>query len=230
MAYKFKPGKRKLIEDHILMRVKGFDTSGYNHNIYTDLLPTLSDEKLNELIEGEGIPLWSEVGGTFVDDTKHLRDYLVNKMGLQISQRLFLTDPTTGIVSRTVHKHMKLRLPVRNQTQTYEKKSSIPKHNRAIDQYTHQVTGSGVSRASSFSYPESYLVTSEGYKNSATELVGARGGNQSWQRAIHAEIIATGGGSLDQPTVAHIKAKAPKVLGLIYLCMHIGNNLHGDNK
>lgn len=225
MAFKFKPGVREKIEKNILKHLKGFDTSGYNLGIYKENLPKLSDEELNNIINGDGIPLWSELGGKFLDDTGHQRDYLREKMNIPISQKLHLTCPKTGIRSKTLNRHMVLFLPIRNQTQTYEKKSSIPKHNRAIDQYTHQVTGSGVSRASSISYPETYLMVSEGYEFSAKEFVNARGGNQTLQRAIYSEILATGAGSQDQPGVNHTKAKAPKVLGLIYLCMHIGSNL-----
>jgi tRNA U54 and U55 pseudouridine synthase Pus10 len=220
----FKPGVRDKIEKHILKRMKEFDTSGYNHGIYKDALEKMSDEEFNKMISDEdGIPLYSELGGKFLDDTKHQRDYLA-KMGIPVSQHVNMTDPKTGMVVRSLYKHMRLRLPVRNQTQTYEKKSSIPKHNRAIDQYTHQVTGSGVSKASSISYPETYLMVTEGYEKSSEEMVNVRGGNQALQRAVHAEILATGRGSIDQPLVYSI-SKAPKVLGHIYRAMHIGSNL-----
>lgn len=221
----FKPGKRELIEKHILKRMKEIDPSGYNHKIWKQILTEISDEKLNEVISGEGIPLYTELGGEFDASLDHIRSVLEDKMGVQTYQRVYLTNPKTGILTRTRLPHMIGRVPVRTQTQTYEKKSSVPIHNRLIDSITHQVTSSGVSRASSISQPETSLMVSEGYLESSKEFVNARGGNQDLQRAIHAEIINTGEGSLNQPHLVGTKAKAPKVWGRIYKAMHIGTNM-----
>lgn len=225
MAFKFKPGKRSLIEKHILKRMKEIDPSNYNHDIWVEILAEISDEKLNDIINGEGVPLYTELGGKFDASLDHIRDVLEKKMGVETYQRIYLTNPRTGIVTRSLEKHMIGRVPVRVQTQSYEKKSSVPIHNRLIDSTTHQVTGSGISRASSISQPETSLMVSEGYVESSKEFVNARGGNQDLQRAIHSEIVNTGEGSIVQPHLVGTKAKAPKVWGRIYRAMHIGTNM-----
>lgn len=224
MSFKFKKGVRAKLEAHLLKRMKQVDTSDYNFKIWRDILPKLSDGDLNTIIDGEGPPLYTELGGTFTDSIEHIVGVL-KEMGVEVYQHIYLTNPKTGITSKSINPHMLCRVPVRTQTQSFEKKSSIPIHNRLIDATTNQVTGSGVSRASSISSPESYLIYSEGYVKAGEEFVNVRGGNQELQRAVHSEILATGKGRSSQPHLIGTQSKAPKVLGRIYKAMHIGTNL-----
>lgn len=222
--FKFKPGKRAKIEAYILKWMDRYDTSKTNGNLYRQLFKTMSDEKLNEIISGDGIPFYAPVGGPVQVPTDHARDVL-KEMGLPVSERIWLTNSKTGMTILTEHEHMVLPLITRPQTQSIIKKASIPEHNRRVDQYTHQVTGSGVSKASSMSFPEAYLLMAEGYEAAAKEFIQGRGGNLKLLRAIYAEIKATGKGSLEQSMLAATKSKAVTTLGTIYRAMHLGNNL-----
>lgn len=222
--FKFKPGKREKIEKYILKWMKEYDTSGTNANMYKELFKTMTDEKLNEIISGEGVPFYAPVGGPVQVPTDHARDVL-KAMGLTISERLWLTNSKTGTTVLTEHEHMVLPLITRPQTQSIIKKASIPEHNRRVDQMTHQVTGSGVSKASSMSFPEAYLLMSEGYEEAAKEFIQARGGNLKLLRSVYAEIKATGKGSLEQGMLSLSKSKAVTTLGTIYKAMHLGNSL-----
>ena len=214
------PKIRKRIETELLEWVDRFDISKTNGNIYREILPTLSDTKLQELIS-KPIPLYDPNGGPTDIDHRRTID-LCKELGYDIEQFLWLTDPKTGFVSKTRYKHLVLPLPVRRQTQMIDKKMSVPEHSRTFDKTTGQVTGA--SRSSSFSFPQLYIMYSKGYDATNREFFRTRGGNVKAGSVVDRQIRQTGSSSQHFIGEDATAVKSTKSAGAMLKTIHIGNN------
>lgn len=223
---KLTPVIRKRLEQDILAIISEVDVSGNNTNIYKEHFKKWTDDELLRLYDdsSDGIPIYAPVGGPVKID--HVRNIAVaKKLGIALEQRLWLTEPKTGLVQRTRYPHLILRLPVRRQTQLIDKKLSVAEHDRVKDKLTGQVTGP--SKASGFSFPETYATYSQGYDKTLEEFVHARGGNEKLHRAFYQSLRQKGSGRFKLPGAEVTAAKATRTWSAIYTAMHIGNNMGG---
>lgn len=215
------PAKRKAILNYIVSIVDKVDVSGTNSNIYKQTVPKMTDEQLIKLISSP-VPIYAPNGGKVKID--HMRNLeVIREMGHEPFQRVWITDPATGACTLTKFKHMVLPCPVRRQTQFVDKKISIPPHNRSIDKSTGQV--SGKSKGSSFSFPQTYVMYSEGYTSTIKELLNTRGGNVKAGQVIDRQIRQLGSSSQKFQGVERTHVKSSRTLGSYYTAQHIGNNL-----
>lgn len=215
------PAKRKAILTYLIEIADKVDPSGANSDIYRKTIPNMSDENLIKLISNP-VPIYAPNGSKVKID--HMRNLeIIREMGHEPFQRVWMTDPTTGACTLTKYKHMVLPCVVRRQTQSIDKKISIPPHNRSIDKITGQM--SGKSKGSSFSFPQTYVMYAEGYNATIKELLNTRGGNLKAGQVVDRQLRQFGSSSQVFPGVERTHVKASKTLGAYYTAQHLGNNL-----
>lgn len=212
---------RKKAEAYIYSILDAVDPSGINTKVAKECIPAMSDEKFVEMAK-MGIPIYQPVGGkTKIDYKNNIK--VAEKMGIPLSEKLWLTEPKTGLTHLTRHPHLVLLLPIRRQTQMLEKKMSVAKHDKIRDKLTGQVTGP--SKASGISFPEAYIIYSDKLDESLQEFLHARGGNEAVNRAFYQALRMTGKGRIHIPGAERTSAKSTRTWGAFYTAMHIGNNL-----
>lgn len=145
------------------------------------------------------------------------------KLGHEFFEQVWLTDAKTGVTYLTPEKYLIVDLPLRRQQQLLTEKISIPENNRSIDELTGQVTGD--SKGASLSLPEMQILRSQGLDRPILEMIKVRGGDERAQRAIHRQIIETGGASLDSVLGAGTRVKSTDTFGTLLKGMHLNNNL-----
>ena len=217
---KLDPARRKKAEKFIIDLLTLMDTSGINAKAAAKAFPTLSDEEFSRL--RNGIIIYNPVGGKVRID--HMRNIEICRiLGVELSERLYLTEPRTGLVHRTRHPHIVVPLPIRRQTQMREKKIAVAKNDKVRDKLSGQVVGP--SKASGVSFPETYIMYSDGLDATLREFLHARGGNEVLNRAFYQNLRSTGKGSIDIPGAERTTSKGPRTWGAYFTAMGIGNNL-----
>lgn len=219
------PQIRKKIEAFILKYVNMVDESGTNGDMYKKVFKVMSDKDLDSLI-AKPIPIYAPNGGPVKID--HMRNIeILRELGYEPEQHCWITDPKTGVCSKTKYKHLVLRLPVRRQTQMIDKKVSLAEHNRSIDTVTGQTVGS--SKGSSFSFPQIYTMYSKGYDHTIQEFINCRGGNEKAFKAIDRNIRQTGHSSQNFEGKHLTRVKSTVSLSRIFAAMHLNFNKGGPN-
>lgn len=217
---KLDPARRKKGEAYVLSVLNAVDPSGINGKIFQDRAKTMTDDEFVQLCEG--IPIYQPVGGkTKVSYQNNIK--VAKQMGIGLEQRVWLTEPKTGVQHLTRHPHLLLMLPVRRQTQMQEAKMSLAKNDRVRDKLTGQVTGP--SKAAGISFPEAYNIYGDRLDNSLREFLHARGGNERLQRAFYQTIRQTGKGRIDIPGAERTSAKSTRTWASMWKAMHIGTNI-----
>lgn len=217
-----KPEVRKKVEAFILKHLDVIDPSKTNSRLYEQIFLSLNDAALLRLIE-KRVPIYIPTNGDVYIDPPKVVEAAKKHFDYDFYQHAYLTDPKTGMVGKTIFKHMVMDVPMRRQTQMIEKKASMPAHNRTIDKLTNQPTGA--SKSSSFSFPQSYVMFSKGYDQTLGEFLQDRGGNMKAYRVIDRQIRQTGSASRNFQGREKTRTKSVQTLGIIYKGMHLGNNL-----
>lgn len=225
MKGKMTPQKRKAILDYIVDIMDKVDPSKTNSALYLELVPKMSDDELIELISSP-LPIYAPNGGKVKID--HMRNLeIIREMGYEPFQRVWITDPATGMTTLTKYPHMVLPCPVRRQTQMIDKKISIPVHNRSVDKITGQM--SGKSKGSSFSFPQTYVMYAAGYTDTIRELLNTRGGNVKAGQVIDRQIRQFGSSSQIFPGEEQTHVKSSRSLSAFFTAQHLGNNMGKQN-
>lgn len=216
-----KSEKRRKTEAFIIQMLDKVDVSGTNSDLYKKVFAKMSDGDFVKLIS-KPLPIYDPNGGKVKID--HMRNIqIMRELGYEPEQHLWLTDPKTGVMSKTERKHLVLRLPVRRQTQDIDKKAKTAEHNRTIDPTTGQTVGS--SKGSSFSFPQIYVMYTKGYTNTIQELINARGGNVKAGKIIDRAIRRDGRGKLNEDGTVNTNVSSSVSIGNIFRAMHIDNNI-----
>lgn len=217
-----KPETRKAVEAYIHKYLKMIDPSGTNNEMYKEIFAKLDDKGLMKLINSR-VPIYFPPNSKVELNPYDIVQLAKKEFNYDMWQYGWLTDPKTGVLSRTEYKHMFIEVPIRRQTQMIEKKISIPKHNRTIDKLTHQPTGA--SKSSAFSFPQSYILFSQGYDQTLGEFLQDRGGNLKAMQVIDRNIRANGESSRNFVGREKTRTKSVVTAGIIFRGMHLGNNM-----
>lgn len=213
------PKRRKLAEEFIVLLLDHLDHSGLNSKLAQESFKALNDTQF--LAYTKAIPIYNpNAGPVKMNPIRNIN--ICSALGVELSQRLWLTDTKTGVCYLTVNKHLNFRLPVRVQTQFQDKKLSVAEHDRTRDRLTGQVTGS--SKASGWTFPEAGLAFADGLDETISEFIHARGGNERLQQAFYRSIRETGKGRINIPGAEQTSAKATRTLNAFFTAVHIGNN------
>ena len=148
---------------------------------------------------------------------------LAKKWGLNLFERIWITDPVTGESYLSNIPYCVMDLPICRQAQTLDAKIGVAKHNRQVDERTNQSTGE--SKGASLSYPELQILLSSGLKETSMELMKFRGGDEQAFRIMNKQIQETG--TFSQKTFENIdtRAKSTDTASIYLKAMHLDNQL-----
>ncbi len=215
----------------LLQRMKQLDTTGRHYEFYNEYLPKMSNEEFKAFIDGfvtgknplsVNIPNYDDETGISVDNNKEL----AREMGYEFYQRIWVTDPVSGVEFLTPLKHLVYDATVCRQTQTIDDKISVAKNNKSVDNTTGQPAGD--SRAAQCSGPEVMILNSVGLDEPLLELMKFRGGDNVSRRYTENLIIKTGQASMYATPGASLRpTRSVKTLSIILNGMGFANNFAG---
>lgn len=198
-----------------------------NPKLLRQSLEAMSDEEfdayMGKLERGEEIiPLYApNLGDKKLSVERNLK--VAEELGHNFLQRIWWTDPSTGMTYLTPERYLVILLPLRRQIQLLQKKISIPEDNKHVDELTGQPAGASAS--SKLSFPELQVLFSQGLDRSIEELIKFRGGDSKAFNAMNRDIIDKGGVSLDSVAISATKVKSTQTLSTFLKTMHLDNNL-----
>lgn len=212
----------------VLRRMKEMDPSGRHFKHYNELFTKMNNQEFDDymkaLVEGKVklvayiLNYDSESQITTDNNIKIAKD-----MGYEFFQRIWITDPVTGVRYLTPRKHMVYETNVCRQIQTLDHKISVPEKNNKIDELTGQVRAD--SRSSQISGPEMMVMNSQGLTSAIVELMKFRGGDVISNRHLNHQLETTGEVSMNSIPVAHVETnRSVKTLSVILNGMMFENN------
>lgn len=147
---------------------------------------------------------------------------VLDKLGVNVFQRVEVTDSVTGVRYKSAVKYLILTLHVRRQSQHSLKGKSTATDSVHIDYLTGQA--SGVSDTTHLSLPEIMNLESAGLHKGIQEMVNVRGGNQKGFNEAKQRIYQTGGYSLDSILELGYRPTSTETFHAYLLGMHYDNN------
>lgn len=218
--------KKKLIIDHIKKTMDLIDPSGYNSKMYVERLTKYSDKEFDyfmSCLRDEKEILYMDTPNLKVtlqfENIQKAAEYL----GISFFHRLRMKDPLTGIEYVTNQKAMIVEECVRRMQQTLFEKLSIPINDKKIDGLTGQVTGDD--RACAITYPEIQALKAQGFKDTLTEIVVARGGNLSAYAKMKQDLEDIGEADINNAIDPNSIARSAVVLDVMLMSMGYETNI-----
>lgn len=218
---------RKKAEEFILQFCKDIEPTGYNVEQYKKIFADMSDKEFDDYMVGLRDktkflvlfkPMYKAKGLTTENNLK-----VATKYGLDFFERLQFTGNANEPDTVTSIKYLVIDLPYRRQSQTLEKKISLPDNNRIIDQSTYQPTGA--SKGAKVSFPELQVLIGMGLDNSINELIKFRGGDRGGFSAYNSMMLRYGSVNLRTLNNYATGVESTKTLKSYLLGMHIKQNL-----
>ncbi len=218
---------RKKAEEFILQFCKDIEPTGYNVEQYKKIFADMSDKEFDDYMVGLRDktkflvlfkPMYKAKGLTTENNLK-----VATKYGLDFFERLQFTGNENEPDTVTSIKYLVIDLPYRRQSQTLEKKISLPDNNRIIDQSTYQPTGA--SKGAKVSFPELQVLIGMGLDNSVNELIKFRGGDRGGFSAYNSMMLRYGSVNLRTLNNYATGVESTKTLKSYLLGMHIKQNL-----
>jgi hypothetical protein len=218
---------RKKAEEMILQFMSDIDISGYNKNIWSEILKNMSDKQFDEYMQGIRSqekflvifkPAYRANGITVENNLE-----IAPKYNLEFFEHLNFTNNTDVGDYKTPIKYLVIDVPYRRQSQTLEKKISLPDDNKVIDELTYQPTGP--SKGAKISYPELQVLIGMGLDNSISELIRYRGGDRGGFNAYNSMFLRYGSVNLRTLSSYATGVESTKTLKSLLLGMHIRPNL-----
>ena len=189
---------RKKAEEFILQFMKDIEPTGYNIQQYKLVFESMSDQDFDLFMRGlrdgsKRLPVFKptyKANGITVENNIKIGP----KYGVEFFEPLIVTGERNTPDYQTPVKYMVVDLPYRRQSQTLDKKISLPTNNKVIDELTYQPTGD--SKGSKISYPELQVLIGMGLDKSITELFKFRGGDRGGFNAYNAMFLRYGSANL----------------------------------
>ena len=215
-------GNKEKAKSFILQFMKDIDPSGYNYNIYKDLLEEMSDKYFDEYMKGLASsekslvvfkPPYKATGISVENNLKIAPKYQVSFFEKLIYKR------EDGLEYKTPIDYLIVDLPYRRMSQNLIKKVNIPEHNKSIDELTYQPTGE--SKGAKISYPELQVLIGMGLEHSIEELIKFRGGDKRGFHAYNAMFMRYGSASLKVLENYASGVESTKTLKSYLLAMHL---------
>ena len=221
------PKNRKKAEEFILQFCKDIEPTGYNVEQYKKIFKDITDQEFDDYMVGirDGTkylvlfrPMFKAKGITVENNLK-----VGEKYGLKFFEKLRFTESETDPDFTSSIEYLVIDLPYRRQSQTLEKKISLPDNNKVIDQSTFQPTGA--SKGAKVSFPELQVLIGMGLDNSISELIRYRGGDKGGFSAYNSMMLRYGSVNLKTLSNYSTGVESTKTLKSYLLGMHIKQNL-----
>lgn len=219
---------RKAAEALILKWVSKIDPTGTNSKMYKDeIFPAMNNEDFDNWMKAIeagtdyifiNVPNLTGKGVSVANNLK-----VAKEMGVNLFQKIELTDPVTGKRYMGVRDYLIIHLPVKRQIQMITNKMSIQDADVKYDDLSGQVAGS--TKGASMSFPETLVLYSQGLDNTLEEFLKVRGGDQMAGRVVNETVINQGNGSIKMIEDLPSRAKSSTTLSTIMKAMHLDNNL-----
>lgn len=221
-------GNRKAAQEYILKMLEKIAPGSSNRKIYEESFAQMTDKQFDEMMArfknktdrlALYLPNFGD-GGVTIENNLAIAD----SMGHDFMQHLIIhsSDPDEPSYKTPV-KYMVVELPLRRQAQLQVKGTSVPEHNKAMNQMTGQPTGP--SKSARITYPETQILRSMGMENTLVELLKMRGGDIKGFEAMNRSIAVQGDVSLD--SIMHLSSgvESTKTLKTLLTCMHLKSTL-----
>lgn len=219
---------RKEIENFILKYIDKLIPGSKNRDMYVSFFATLSDKQFDEFLdklENEEIIL------AIVDpnlstgerlDTGRNKE-IAKELGIELFEQIWM-DPGNGEPKYLSNdKYLVVPLPLCRQAQLLQKKISVPKDNKSVNDYTGQPTGKSAS--SRVSYPEMLVLQSFGFDANLEEFYKWRGGDLEGMRAMDAMIAKDGAVRVKSLDYLNTNVTSTNTLYTLLTGMHLDNTL-----
>lgn len=232
--------KRQRVTDYIVAGYAGIiPGDDYNPSVARARLEAMSDSEFDVYIRSLANP--EKNGGTaeeianreilpFVSPPlgkeKITMDNLIalaEKLGIPLFERLWITDPQSGVTYLTPNKYPVFFQLVRRQAQMLTKKYSIPEDTRHVDEMSGQVTGK--SKGSKISFPEVQAQLAQGLEATLIEEMKLRGGDQVAFKELDRQLIEHGEASIDDVTDGTTMTTATSNLAILLRGMMLDNDI-----
>lgn len=198
-----------------------------NRSLYETVLKDMTDGEfeayMTRLQSGEETLVVYRPNNAPYDFERDNVKAMCDKAGIDILQRIWLTDPSTGVKYRTEAEHALLRVPVRRQVQMLQKKTSIASTNNVVDERSGQAAHE--SKAGSISYPELQVISARGLSQTAIELLKVRAGDERAGNIIERAIAEDGHGKLATLEMVPSSTKSKTTTSHYLTGMHLKSTL-----
>ncbi len=220
-------GNRKAAEDFILAFMKDVEPTGYNVEQWKKILKSTSDKDfdtyMKNIRDGKQFlvvfrPMYKAKGITVENNLK-----VAKKYGLEFFERLIFTGDEKNPDHKSSIEYLVIDMPYRRQSQTLDKKISLPDDNRTIDELTYQPTGA--SKGAKISYPELQVLIGMGLDNSISELIKFRGGDRGGFNAYNGMILRYGSANLKTLNNYATGVESTKTLRSYLTAAHLSTTL-----
>lgn len=218
---------RKAAEAAVYEFLEGVLPGSKNVEIYKNFFATMDDEAFKNWIEDLKerktyiVVIAPEGAEPLLTFSRNLK--LAEKWGHKFYQRVWMTDPHTGVKYLSNNPYLIMRLPLKRQAQFLIEKIAIPEDNYSINNLTGQPTGK--SKGSTISNPELQILNALQLDKSAIEMIKMRGGDLIAFNAMNNQIYETGTASIEAIDALGTNVKAVQSLSTILTAMHLSNTL-----
>ena len=218
---------RKQAEEFILRFMKEIEPTGYNVKAWTKILQEMSDKDfdayMKDIRDGKKYlvvfrPMYEATGITVENNLK-----VAEKYGLSFFERLVFTGDEKTPDHKSAIEYLIVDLPYRRQSQTLDKKISVPDDNKTIDELTYQPTGA--SKGAKISYPELQVLIGMGLDNAISELIQYRGGDRGGFNAYNAMMLRYGSANLKTLSNYSTGVESTKTLRTYLTAAHLSSTL-----
>jgi len=219
--------KRAAAQAKIIKYIDKMHPGSPNKKMYEDRFATMSDAEFHQFMSDIRdkkiylriiVPNFAKSGF----DLKNL--YAISReLGAEPYQRVWV--PTrNGVRSYlTPNAYFVGYMPLGRQAQFLEKKISIPKDDRVVDQITGQATGD--SKGAKVSAPEAHCMIAMNLENNLVEMMKIKGGDPGAYSAANAYIDRTGEFSIEQASQYSTGVQSKKSLVQYFRAAHIRTDL-----
>lgn len=198
-----------------------------NIELYKQTFDKMSLEDFNILVDRieKGNFLFPVIVENMEENVKTGFDHVIEickKHNIPIFERLYLTDPVTGMEFLTPEKALVLLMPSRRQIHHLSKKISLPENDKVVDSLSGQVTGP--SKGASITFPEFNALLGKGYEAAIAELIKLRGGDEEAFKAMVEQLEGTGGMAIQPILDMGTETASVRTLRALLLGMHLDND------
>lgn len=220
-------GNRKAAEALCLSLLKKLAPGGHTVNMTAKMFQRMSDAEFDQYIKDLEtgnkflIAFSPNFGKEGISVENNLK--LAESLGHKFFHRLHYEENGDDPEYQTPIEFMVVDLPVKRQSQTIDKKISVPEDNKTIDALTGQPTGD--SKGARLSFPELQLCAAMELDNTSVEFMKVLGGDNKAMAAYNAMLSQTGKARLSTVELYSGGVESTHTLRTLLFCMHLKNNL-----